>query len=38
MTSDLNRGLSYVTFNSLNLPQRTDLKSPVGNAQRICLP
>lgn len=33
MTKDLNRGISEIQYNSLNLPSRIDIKSPVGEAR-----
>lgn len=33
MTKDLNKGISSVVYNSLNLPQTMDIKSPVAEAQ-----
>ena len=33
MTKDLNRGISSVTYNLLNLPSQLEIKSPVGEAR-----
>lgn len=33
MTKDMNRGISSIQYNVLNLPDRIDIKSPVGEAR-----
>lgn len=33
MTKDLNRGISAIQYNILNLPGRIDIKNPFGEAR-----
>ncbi|KAA6302468.1 MAG: tRNA nuclease WapA [Candidatus Ordinivivax streblomastigis] len=33
MTMDINKGISKIAYNSLNLPQRIDIKSPIAEAR-----
>lgn len=37
MAKDLNKGISNIQYNSLNLPKQLDIKSPMAEARNIYL-